>query len=144
MYARLKKILSKERGMIDLGSVMTGVVVTGILGAFTAASFLVIIPWMNDKSATDDITLVQIAQDSYYTDNNRYGNLNELKTAKRGYLHETKSQKVCVTPSADKFDYSIVTVSKSGKKFWYSSLTGEVHNLASVPAGYPVALPPNC
>jgi hypothetical protein len=118
MFARMNKTLKGEKGMLDLASVITGVIITGVLGAVTAASFIFIIPWFQDKAALDDINLIKVAEDSHYSDTGFYTNdINVLKT--KNYLRKTTS-KTCITmTSATAPDYTIYVESASKKKYSY-------------------------
>lgn len=118
MFFKMKKALKGEKGMLDLASVITGVIITGILGSVVAASFIFIIPWFQDKAAQDDINLIKIAEDAHYSDKSIYGNKAALDTGR--YLHKTLSTKVCVVPNATGTDYTVYVESKSKNKFSYT------------------------
>lgn len=115
MFSRLKKVFRNEHGMIDLTSIMTGVVVTGILGAVTAATLLVVIPWFQNKTAQDDANLVKIAQESYYSDRGEYGYAADLQddaVKSQKYLHKIASTRLCVVKEANN-KYTVWVESKS-------------------------------
>ena len=101
-WKRILQRLRNEQGMIDLSSIMTGAIVTGILGAVTSVTFLAVIPWFQNNTAKDDINLVKIAQESYYSDMGQYGTFaqltqGELREGKR-YLdaQQIASKRICV------------------------------------------------
>ena len=136
MFSRIKKALKKEQGMLDLGSIMTGVVVTGILGAVVAASFVVVIPWFQDKTAQDDINLIKVAQDSHYSDKSVYGDEDALVAAR--YLHKTLSATACVAVLTSGSDYNIYVTSKSNKIFKYNPADIKPVVVASIPVTTPI------
>lgn len=136
MFSRIKKILKREEGMLDLGSIMTGVVVTGILGAVIATSFVVVIPWFQDKTAQDDINIIKVAQDSHYSDKSVYGDEDTLLAAR--YLHKTLSTTACVSVLTAGADYNIYVTSKSGKIFKYNPADLKPAVVASIPVTTPV------
>lgn len=120
MFSRLKRAFRNEHGVVDLSSIITGVVVTGILGAVTAATLIVVIPWFQNKTAQDDANLVKIAQESYYSDRGEYGFVSDLQSTdlqsnevkSQKYLHKTASTKVCVVKEGNKYTVWVQSKSK--------------------------------
>jgi hypothetical protein len=142
MFSQMKKTLKSEEGILDLASIITGVIITGILGAIIAASFIFIIPWFHDKAASDDIQLIKIAEDSHYSDQSKYGDEDALKAGR--YLHKTLSTAACVAVTATGDNYTVYVTSKSKKIFSYSPTTATAANntkpveVASIPVTTPV------
>jgi len=60
----IKKTFASERGVIDLPSVMAGVIIVGILSIITVASLTLVIPWFQEQGAKDNISAVRIAETS--------------------------------------------------------------------------------
>lgn len=120
MFSLIQKALKKEKGMLDLASIITGAVITGILGAVTAASFIVIIPWFQEKAAQDDVNLIKVAQESHYSDKGSYGDLAALDAS--NYLHKIQSTTACVALSSatNAASYTIYVKSKNNKIFRYT------------------------
>ena len=58
----LMRGMRKERGAIDLASILVGVLVMGVLGAVIAASVFVVIPWSQDAAAKASLDGVKTAQ----------------------------------------------------------------------------------
>lgn len=138
MFSLIQKALRKEKGMLDLASIITGAVITGILGAVTAASFIFIIPWFNDKTAQDDINLIKVAEDSHYSDKASYGDLATLDAS--SYLHKTLSTSACVALSSatNASDYTIYVTSKSKTIFKYKpSSDAKPVKVSSIPVTTP-------
>lgn len=112
--------------MLDLASIITGAVVVGILGAVTAASVIVVIPWFQNKVANDDINVIKTAQQSYYTDTSTFTtNINTLYTGK--YLHKTTNPSCLLAASpVDPTSYRAYVKSNSGSIFEYTHSTGKI------------------
>lgn len=138
MFSQMNKALKEERGMLDLGSIITGVIVTGVLGAIIAATFVFVIPWFQDKVAQDDINLIKVAQDSHYSDSSKYGNMAALNAGR--YLHKTLSTAACVAPNATGTDYTIYVTSKSNKIFRYTPANLKSVVVTSIPVTTPACL----
>jgi hypothetical protein len=128
MFSRIRESLHQEKGIFDLGSVMTGVVVTGILGAVAAATLLGVIPWFQDKTAQDDINVMKIAEDSHYNDKSVYGDINALYTGR--YLNKTLAPS-CITVTST--GYTMYVKSKSGKMFSQTSSDAKSTVVTSIP-----------
>lgn len=137
MFSRMQKALKKETGMLDLASIITGAVITGILGAITAATFIVIVPWFQDKTAQDDINLIKVAEDSHYSDKGSYGDLAALDA--NNYLNKTLSTAACVAPSTatNAADYTIYVTSKSKTIFRYKPSDAKGIAVSSIPVTTP-------
>jgi hypothetical protein len=52
---RFRAVVSNAQGAIDLASIMTGVLVVGIIGAVIAATVFAVIPWSQDSAAKGDL-----------------------------------------------------------------------------------------
>lgn len=133
MFSIVRTVWRGEKGGFDLASIMTGIIVAGILGAVTATTFLAVIPWFQDKTAKDDLRLIQIAEDSHYTDRGSYGEMSALKANK--YLHKTTStKKVCVDKTTVANSYTAYVTSSSGTIFRISSADSSPVKATSIPA----------
>lgn len=133
MFSLIQKALKKEKGMLDLASIITGTIITGILGAVTAVTFIVIIPWFQNKTAQDDINLIKVAENSQYSDTSSYGNLTALKSS--NYLNKTLSTAACValpTPT-NAGDYTIYVTSKSNTIFRFNRSDSQSTVVTSIP-----------
>lgn len=133
MFSLIQKALKREKGMLDLASIITGTIITGILGAVTAATFIFVIPWFQDKTAQDDINLIKVAEDSQYSDTSSYGNLTSLKAS--NYLNKTVSTTACVALSSptNASDYTIYVTSKSNTIFRYNRSDAKSTVVTSIP-----------
>lgn len=134
MFSLIQKALKQEKGVLDLASIITGTIITGILGAVTAATFIFVIPWFQDKTAKDDINLVKVAEDSQYSDTSSYSNLSVLKAS--NYLRQTISSAACVALSTptNASDYTIYVTSKSNTIFRYNRADANPTVVTSIPA----------
>lgn len=69
----LRRYLS-EHGAIDLASIMVGVIIIGIIGAVIAASVFTIIPWSQDKAASQNLDAVKTAESVTFAKSSDNGN----------------------------------------------------------------------
>lgn len=58
--------IRSEGGAIDLASIMVGVIVIGIIGGVIAAAVFAVIPWSQDKAATQALDAVKTAESVTY------------------------------------------------------------------------------
>lgn len=131
MFSRMKEAFKREDGMVDLASVITGVIVSGILGVVVAASVIVVIPWFQDKAAENDFNLIKIAEDAHYSDTSKYGDMNALYNGR--YLHKSVSPSCVFLATPNSPDYTIYVQSKSGKKLSYSPANLKSTTVTSFP-----------
>ena len=61
----LMAALRGQNGAIDLASIMTGVLVIGIIGGTIAATVFAVIPWAQDNAARADLGQVRLAEGVY-------------------------------------------------------------------------------
>lgn len=60
-----KALFQNEDGAVDLGSIMVGVIVTGIIGAVVAATVFAVIPWSQNNAAKSQLDTVDTAENTY-------------------------------------------------------------------------------
>lgn len=75
---KILKALKNERGGVDLGSVMTGVVIIGITGGVIAATTLGIIPAIQNNVAKSSLSTISLAQSSHKQGTGKYGTMQDL------------------------------------------------------------------
>jgi hypothetical protein len=63
----LRAVISSTRGAIDLASIMTGVLVLGIIGGVIAATVFAVIPWSQDNAAKGNLATVGTAERAVQT-----------------------------------------------------------------------------
>lgn len=54
-----------QKGAIDLASIMTGVIVTGLIGGVISATVFAVIPWSQDHAAKSQLQQIVAAQSAY-------------------------------------------------------------------------------
>ena len=101
-------IFRNEHGAVDLGSIMVGVIVIGLIGGVIAATVFAVIPWVQNTAAKHALQSVATAQGAYKASTNTYGSMKDL--AKNNFiehdgtnLHEEVSSdgSVCARVTAD-------------------------------------------
>lgn len=92
-------ILKSSRGVIDLATIMTGVVITGLLTGGTAAVFLGLIPWMQDSTAQASLSTLSLAQSSSMQAYDQYSDTAGL--VKLGVIQA--SSDYCTQPVGDTY-----------------------------------------
>lgn len=78
---KISEALKNEQGGLDLGSIMTGVVIIGITGGVVAATTLGLIPFIQDNSAQSSLKNLSLAQTGYKQGKGVYGNMDNLVKA---------------------------------------------------------------
>ncbi len=67
-----------ESGVVDLGSIMVGVVILGIISGIIAASVFVLIPWSQDEAAKQDLNSVNLAESVARVTAHQYETVDDL------------------------------------------------------------------
>lgn len=57
--------LHNEHGVIDLASIMVGIIVIGMIGGIVASTIFAVIPWAQDKAAKQQLDSINVAQAAY-------------------------------------------------------------------------------
>lgn len=129
----IKNVFKNEKGVLDLPSIITGVVITGIMAAVVTVSFIVVVPWFQNNTAEDTIANVRIAETSARQDLGIYQTYPDLLL--NHYMAESDS-KTCVILTDSSKSYEIYVKSGSSTIFKYVSPTEITSTLAldSVPA----------
>lgn len=135
-----------EDGVIDLASVMVGVIVIGLIGGIIAATLFTIIPWAQDNAAKAQLDSIATAQSAYAGFNvdiqglsiaatmptvvtgDNYGTLAQLKTKqlfnielKEGSQTVSADGNICTAADQVAGTYSAAVKSASGTVFIASS-----------------------
>ena len=108
--------LRSPSGVIDLASIMVGVLVIGIIGGVIAATVFAVIPWSQDEAAKGALDSVRTAESVQYTMSSGEGNATYLDLdglVAADYIQDTA--KVYIGASAT--DYTAVVRSDSGKYY---------------------------
>lgn len=152
----VKKTFTNEKGMFDLGSIMVGLIITGIVASISLASLFVVKPWYDNKNAQDVLNTIKIAEESAIHDKSVYlplGTWNKdtgapVAASGNGTLASTKlvssepKHEACVvvTPATGSTFASYVAYVRGAGNNWYS-YTSKTDTIASLTAS---AKPANC
>ena len=121
-------------GVIDLASIMVGVLVIGIIAGVVAATVLAVIPWSQDAAARGNLDAVRTAESVSRAQDGRFLNYADLTTGPGSLLQA--SPQVAVGTDADGTCYISVATSDSGNLFFGTSKGPGVEQLTDdTPAG---------
>src|SRR5690554_3620255 len=81
---RTRRTLSNPRGVIDLASILVGVLVTGIMATGIVATVFAVVPWTQDQAAKQDLAAVRTAQSVAQVKEGTY--LTAAQLSANGYL----------------------------------------------------------
>ena len=62
---KLRTAFYNEEGAVDLGSIMVGIIVIGLIGGVIAATVFAVIPWAQDNAAKQQLDSIVAAQSAY-------------------------------------------------------------------------------
>lgn len=120
MKKHLRNVSASERGAFDLPSVMTAVIIAGIIIAVAGAAIYFVVPWSYEKDAKQRLANVAIAQEAYFnkTANTLAGStyaptLEELAAKDLN----VQADNVTLTASATRKCYVATVISKNNKSF---------------------------
>ena len=120
----IRQRLNGATGVIDLASIMVGVLVIGIISGVIAATMFAVIPWAQDAAARGNLDAVRTAQSVARVQDGKFLDYADL-TAGPGARLQT-SRKVTVGTNADGTCYIGVATSDSGNQFFSTSKGPEV------------------
>lgn len=130
----LKNVLKSEKGVIDLPSIITGVILTGILASVVTVTFVAVIPWFQNNAAKDSLAAVQVAQTSARQDFGMYDTYPNLVSS--NYM-VNRDDEICIQLRASNSEYSAFARSASGAVFVLTSETDAVaQHAGSVPCTF--------
>ena len=73
----------RETGLIDLLSIIVGVILIGIAAAGVVATLFQIVPWAQDSTARQSLSAVRTAESTAFAMDHRYASVTDLVAAKR-------------------------------------------------------------
>lgn len=120
-----RQLLRSTRGAFDLPSIITAVVVVGILTAGVFAAVFGVIPWAQDNAAKQDLTAVRTAEGVHLTKDGSFHDAAGLAAAQ--YL--PRSEKVDVSVNTARTCYVGLAKSGSGKVFYSTDKSNEPYEL---------------
>jgi surface protein len=139
-------LLRNEQGVIDLASIMVGVIVIGMIGGVIATTIFAVIPWAQDNAAKQQLDAIVTAESAHMGFSavtpstlpagsrvNSYGDSVELENS--SLLMQGKTY--CVIETPDGKGYNAYSQSASGKVFTAT-------DKQTKPYGYGGTLPAEC
>jgi sugar lactone lactonase YvrE len=123
MVARFKRRLRHTNGVIDLASIMVGVIIIGVISAGIVASTFTLIPFTQDRAAMQELDSVRTAEGAAFVqdDPNRYRDMEALVAD--GWIQASDS--VAVGVDADGTCFAAMSLSATGNKYWSDSTTAD-------------------
>ncbi|MGH1522813.1 hypothetical protein ACRAWC_01460 [Leifsonia sp. L25] len=114
-----KARLRAENGVVDLASIMVGILVLGIVAGVIAASLFGVIPWSQDQAAVQSLNSVKTAEAAYRVQASdlTYGDGNALTAANL----LTKKVELSVTTGNSGQCWVAAIRSDAGNVFWIDS-----------------------
>lgn len=128
LQKKVSEPMTNEHGAIDLASIMSGIIVIGLIGGVIAATVFAVVPWAQDNAAKQQLDSIATAESSHMgfssdpsslpagSATNSYGDSAKLETA--GFLKQSKTY--CVVETSSGKGYSAYSKSGSGK-VWSST-----------------------
>ena len=154
-YGQLHSSFRNEEGGVDLASIMTGIIVIGLIGGVIAATVFAVIPWAQDNAAKQQLDSIAAAQSAYMGltstsplsiqgspslhQPNSYGDSAQLADSK--LLSEAPTY--CVTTTNEGKGYQAYSKSNSGQVFTITESTPPTL-LTGITNTYIDSLPSNC
>ncbi|MCC3292429.1 fibronectin type III domain-containing protein [Arthrobacter sp. zg-Y1110] len=108
--------LRKSSGAFDLPSIITGVVVVGILAAGVLAAIFGVIPFAQDRGAKQDLSSIRTAEGVAKSKDNRF--MDHAGLLDTGYLQPSSTEKTTVKADAKGTCYVGLAKSGTGKIFY--------------------------
>ena len=105
------------KGVIDLASIMVGVVVSSIVAGVLSVSLLTIVPGIRDDSAKQQVEGIRTAQNNFQATTGVFGSAEALLNG--GYLQGSSKATVSLVSSGQCYIASVV--SDTGKSFYITS-----------------------
>jgi hypothetical protein len=120
----LRAVLTNQAGVIDLGSIMTGVIVLGILTSAAAAAVMGIVPYSQDEFAKNSLKSVRSAEVSASMRDGKYKDYRQL--VDQGHLGENNAFTIGLGDSGS--CYVASARSDSGATFYVTSAGSGILN----------------
>jgi len=124
MKGGLKRRLRQTSGVIDLASIMVGVIIAGILSTGIVATTFALVPFSQDAAAKKALDSASTAEGAAYVagDQGRYLAMDDLVAGK---WIQASAQTVVGT-DADGTCYAAMSLSATGNRFWTDNSTSDI------------------
>jgi type II secretory pathway pseudopilin PulG len=114
--AKIKKALRSSLGVVDIQSVMVGVIISGIIAGTAVVSLIGFTRMLSDDNARTTLKTFSTGMESYYTDKDRYpASVTELADGK--YVPQSYKTipitELCYVPAAGTQPQSYVATAKA-------------------------------
>lgn len=138
MLRKLNQILRSSRAAVDLGTIIVGVVIIGIIGAVSAATIFALVPWMQDRGTKQQLMLVATAE------NTHKGAYDVYSATLATDVVNTYNAKIAVFSNEDDC-WAAFKTSDTGKTFYSSSKSADPQQVPTTwPTTAPATYPANC
>jgi len=123
-HKRFKQRLRQTSGVIDLASIMVGVIIVGVLSTGIVATTFALVPFTQDAAAKKALDSASTAEGAAYVagDQNRYLAMDDLVAGK---WIQASAQTVVGT-DADGTCYAAMSLSATGNRFWTDNSTPDI------------------
>jgi len=124
MKGGFKRRLRQTSGVIDLASIMVGVIIVGVLSTGIVATTFALVPFSQDAAAEQALDSVKTAEGAAYVSGqpNRYLNMDGLVAG--DWIQA--SSRVGVETDADGTCFAAMSHSETGNQFWTDNTTAEI------------------
>jgi len=124
MKGGFKRRLRQTSGVIDLASIMVGVIIVGVLSTGIVATTFALVPFSQDAAAEQALDSVKTAEGAAYVSGepNRYLNMDGLVAG--DWIQA--SSRVGVETNADGTCFAAMSHSETGNQFWTDNTTAEI------------------
>jgi len=123
-HKRFKQRLRQTNGVIDLASIMVGVIIVGILSTGIVATTFALVPFTQDAAAKKALDSASTAEGAAYVagDQGRYLAMDDLVAGK--WIQA--SDQTVVGTDADGTCYAAMSLSATGNRFWTDNSTADI------------------
>lgn len=127
---RLRSAIYNEKGIVDLGSIMVGSLISAILAGIMAVAIIGVIKGGAAKSAKQQVAAAVLAEKSYFAENDSYGAFADLNAES---LIPNTPTTLCVTVGTANSTYLIAAKATDGRI--YQTTNTDPTNISQVTSG---------
>lgn len=142
----MKRALSSERGMVDIQSVMVGVIISAVVAGIAIVSMVGFTRMMSDDNSRTTLKTLNLGLETYYTEKDRYpatlAELADNKYVPQSYKNLPKTE-LCYVPEVSTYPQKYVATGKSVSSGKFFSVTSEASEPAQTGA-YPTTPATTC
>ncbi|KQO98207.1 hypothetical protein [Leifsonia sp. Leaf264] len=116
---RLLHRTRNQRAVVDLASVMVGVIVMAVIATSVGVGLFAVIPWTHSQTAMSQLEAIRAAQRNAFIGNGSY--IDKAALLSSGKLSSTVAAAVYVSP--DRSCYTAVIKTPTGVAYWIDNTT---------------------